>query len=160
MKFILDASVFISGFKTPGEQSVTVPGVLEELRDARSRIQFELAERSGMKVEESDEKLIHEVMERSKDIGDFEYLSQTDIHILAKALEYLEQGTAIVTDDYAIQNVAAHLNISVMPIMQDGIKEVLRWTKRCSGCGRYFEAGEVCPVCGSKLKKSRKIKKE
>lgn len=160
MKFILDTSVFISRFKPPEEQSITVPGVIEELKDIRSRIQFELAEESGLKVEPSKEKLIQEVVARSKDIGDFENLSQTDIHLLAKALEYLKEGAVLVSDDYAIQNVALHLNIPVIPIMQSGIKEVLKWVKRCSGCGRFFESGEICPICGSKLKKRRKAKKE
>ncbi len=159
MKFILDTSVFISRYKMPGEQSVTVQGVFDELRDTQSRIQFEVAERSGLKVEQPDEKSIQKVMQQSKDVGDFETLSQTDIHLIAKALEYIKEGAAIVTDDYAIQNVAAHMNIPVIPIMQSRIKEVLEWTKRCSGCGRFFDAGEECPVCGSKLKKRRKTKK-
>jgi UPF0271 protein len=59
-----------------------------------------------------------------------------------------EKGAILVTDDYAIQNVASLLKIQVDNILQPTIGKTYRWTRVCRGCGRKVEA-ETCPVCGS-----------
>ncbi|MDP3103349.1 MAG: NOB1 family endonuclease, partial [Candidatus Methanoperedens sp.] len=88
---------------------------------------------------------------------DSEELSDTDIDILAKALEYSErEETVLVTDDFAVQNTALQLGIKVMPAGQRKIKDVLIWEKQCIGCKRRFPQGDECPVCGSPMKKRRK----
>jgi len=144
--FILDTSAFIRGLRLKGEL-ITVPEVVSELKDQNSRINFEL---SGCRVEEAKEEYTREVIKSIKALGEGE-LSKTDINLLAKALEY--KGT-LVTDDYSIQNVASFLGIEVVPVIRGKIKEIIKWERRCSGCGRRVDA-DICPFCGSEVKKKR-----
>ncbi len=151
---ILDASVFIYKCRINEGERITVPAVMDELKDEISVMSFELAKSAGMRVEPAEQHYIEPVRKMAKRTGDLNMLSETDIALLAKALQYKGKDTYLVTDDYAIQNVASHMGIQVKPIMQKRIRDVLIWEKRCIGCGRYFTRGIVCPICGSRLKKA------
>lgn len=72
-------------------------------------------------------------------------------------LDLKEEGV-LLTDDYAVQNVASMLGIKVEPVVQKKIKDVLIWQKVCIGCKRKFDSGDICPVCGSPMRKGRKRK--
>jgi UPF0271 protein len=87
------------------------------------------------------------VMERSGDAG---VLSSTDAGVLALALD---TGGTVVTDDFALQNVAHHLHIPVQPLHQRQA-QARTWRYRCSGCGRYGDRLGSCPVCGSPMKRT------
>ncbi len=78
--------------------------------------------------------------------GDAGVLSATDRDILALALEL---SAVLVTDDFAVQNVAHRLGIETQSIQQRPARAI-RWRYRCSGCGRYWR------VCGAPIK--RKLK--
>jgi UPF0271 protein len=97
------------------------------------------------------------IMQTANKTRDCEELSSTDIDILAKALEY-KGNSVLLTDDYAVQNVAKVLGLEVKPVAQKKIKDVLVWQKQCTGCRKKFDSGDICPVCGSPLKKRRKRK--
>jgi len=91
--------------------------------------------------------------------GDIELLSETDISVIALAIEM--ENVLVLTDDFRIQNVLRSLGIRFQPAGEIGdrtVKEVWNWTFRCRGCGRYFEEepGQDCPICGSSIKKTRK----
>ncbi len=155
--YILDTSALIGGF-TPNLREPTqyiVPQVLEEGRSLSVKLKIETAISSGqIKVrkptEESIEK-IEEEIEKTKD-----QLSETDTEILALAKELEEEGKKpeIITDDYAIQNIAEILDISFSQIAQPGIDVVYEWKKVCPGCGEvYDEDIDKCKTCGSKLKR-------
>jgi len=148
MNYILDASVFFSDFPVqPG--SYTTSSVTGELVDLTSKCRFDLLADQGLQVRNPDHPAILKIKEISGKSGDLPVLSGTDIDILALALEL--EGT-IVTDDYAIQNVAKHLGIAVIPIHQRPAKK--RTGKyRCQGCGRYYKNTGECPVCGAVIKR-------
>jgi len=80
------------------------------------------------------------------------------MEVLAKALEI--RGV-VVSDDYAIQNLAKALKLEVLPYNQPGIRKELEWVLRCSGCGRYYKEEisrmKECPICGSEVR--RKVKR-
>lgn len=158
MKYIADSSLFILKKRLEGSV-ITVPSVVDELLDENARTMMELMD---VRVEVPLEPFISEVRTKAGITKDSEELSGTDIDILAKALEYTESGdkTVLVTDDFAVQNTAIHLGIEVIPVGQRKIKDVLIWEKLCTGCKRKFPEGNVCPVCGSPMKKkrSRRIK--
>ncbi len=81
--------------------------------------------------------------------GDRDVLSETDTRLIAAAFEL---DATLVTDDYAMQNVAERLNVGVEVIAQDGIAEQRTWKFQCQGCGREFdEDKERCPICGMEL---------
>ena len=58
-----------------------------------------------------------------------------------------------MTDDFAISNVAKNLNIDVIPVMTNGIKNVVIWEYYCPGCKTNFSNVAECPRCGNRLKR-------
>ena len=161
-KYIADAAVFIMGnCPVPSSQMISVPRVEDEMRSADALLRYDIAKTEGLRIEAVDKKCTALVEEQAKQTRDFENMSQTDIDILSKALEYQQQdpdNTLLLTDDFAVQNVAARLGIVVVPIAQRVIKDQIVWQKQCIGCGRHFSGGEECPVCGSALRKKMKRK--
>jgi UPF0271 protein len=152
MIHIADSSFFIVGKRIDGN-IVTVPSVVEELRDERSRTMLELMK---VRIEPPLQSFIHEAALKAGITKDIEELSKTDIDILAKALEYSnKEDVVLISDDYAVQNTAIHLGIKVMPAGQKKIRDVLVWEKFCIGCKRRFPKGYDCPFCGTVLKKIR-----
>lgn len=155
MNYIADASLFITRKRLEG-RVITVPSVVEELKDESAVTMIDLMR---VIIEPPLYGFIKEVRSKAEITKDSEELSDTDIDVLAKALEYSRQEeTILVTDDFAVQNTAIQLGIDVMPAGQRKIKDILVWEKQCIGCKRRFTEGDVCPVCGSPLKKRRKMK--
>jgi endoribonuclease Nob1 len=148
---ILDSSVFFSDF--PVEfPAYTTHSVVAELIDLRSKCRYEVFLASGLIVRQPGEEFIGLVNEAAGRTGDASVLSPADFDLLSLALEL--NGT-VVTDDFAVQNVARKLGISILPIHQRSARARV-WKFRCSGCGRYFPKTGECPVCGSLIK--RKLK--
>ena len=77
-------------------------------------------------------------------------LSPADRELLALALE--REGT-VVTDDFAVQNTARELGITVQGILQRRARRI-RWSFRCPGCGATAPGPGSCPVCGSMRERS------
>jgi UPF0271 protein len=155
--YIADSAVFIMGSGIEPYRIITIPSVINELKSSEASMRFDLARESGARVEVPEDVFREKVMQIANKTKDCEELSSTDIDILAKALEY-KGNSVLLTDDYAVQNVAKVLGLEVKPVAQKHIKDVLVWQKQCTGCRRKFDSGDVCPVCGSPLKKRRKRK--
>ena len=85
-------------------------------------------------------------------------LSDTDISIMAIALQLNKvYDVTVITDDYELQNALAQSGIKFKGIKTVGIKKIVQWTYKCTGCGRYFkEPYKVCPYCGSRVKRKPK----
>ncbi len=148
---VLDASAFIKGYDTT-DRTATVPRVREELTDENG-YRFDALEGSGMHVHVPEQAAIEHVERTARQTGDFGTLSETDIRLLAAAVEL--DGT-LVTDDYAMQNVAERLSIAIDGIDQEGITEERDWQFMCVGCGREFDENPGrCPICGSELSRKR-----
>ena len=149
--YVLDASAFIHEYHTD-ESTVTIPEVREELED-ESAYRFDAREGSGMRIHIPEPGTIDRIARAAREGGDHGELSDTDVRLLATAFEL--EGT-IVTDDYAMQNVASILDIDVESIAQDGIEETRQWLFQCQGCGREFDEDyERCPICGTGLSRKR-----
>jgi UPF0271 protein len=145
--YVLDASAFIEGYETD-EPTATIPAVRDELQDA-SAYRFDAMEGSGMHIQIPGEESVERVRRAARTTGDLDVLSETDVRLLAATLEL--DGT-VVTDDYAVQNVADELDVSVEVIAKEGIEERRDWVFQCQGCGREFdERRDRCPICGSEL---------
>lgn len=155
--YIADSAVFIMGYPVESTLLITVPSVVNELKSSEAAMRFELAREEGTRVEAPQPDMIEDVLNMAKHTRDVEELSITDIEILAKALEHKDNAT-LLTDDYAVQNVAVMLGIDVKPIVQKKIRDILIWEKQCVGCHKRFDEGNICPICGSDLKKRRKRK--
>jgi UPF0271 protein len=145
--YVLDSSAFIHEYHTD-EQIASIPLVREELED-ESAYRFDALEGSGMHLHIPDAETVERIERAARETGDFEELSRTDIRLIAAAFEL---DSRLVTDDYAMQNVAEKLNVDVEIIARDGIDEQREWTFQCQGCGREFEEQhDRCPICGSSL---------
>lgn len=154
--YIVDSAVFIMGnCNLDSSLMITIPSVADELKSRDSVLRFDLAKEGGLRVELPEPEMVREIRRMAEHTRDSEELSKTDLEILAKALEYRDKGI-LLTDDYAVQNVAVQLGIQVKPIAQKKIKDIIIWQKQCTGCKKTFDKGEVCPICGSPLKKKRK----
>jgi len=145
--YVLDSSAFIHEYHTD-ESIASVPLVREELED-ESAYRFDALEGSGMHMHIPDEETIERIERAARETGDFEELSRTDIRLVAATFEL---DGRLVTDDYAMQNVAEKLEVDVEVIAREGIDEQRDWRYQCQGCGREFdEHHSRCPICGSEL---------
>lgn len=151
MKAVLDASVFFSDWHPEGDL-FTTPSVCDELRDIRSKGNYEKLCASGLTVISPGRESTDAVAAAATTSRDAGVISGTDQDLLALARE-LE--AVLYTDDFAIQNVAGVLGVQTHPITQRRAKRI-HWKYRCSGCGRYFNHDGECPVCGAAVK--RKLK--
>ncbi len=143
---VIDSSAIFQR-KAVYENMVTVPEVVAEILDEASALYFSV---KNLRVEEATPESVEEVKRAARRTGDIHKLSDTDIKVLAKALDEIKRGNKVVlvTDDYAIQNVAMSLGIKFDGILHRQISKEFKWVKVCRGCGRKIES-EICPVCGS-----------
>jgi UPF0271 protein len=144
---LLDSSAFINDYHTDDE-TASIPSVRDEL-EGESSLRFEAMEGAGMHVHIPAEATVAKVHRAAGETGDAGVLSETDVRLLAAAFEL---DATLVTDDYAMQNVADRLTVSCEVIARDGITEERQWRFQCQGCGREFdEQHDRCPVCGMEL---------
>ncbi|NYT07340.1 MAG: nucleotide-binding protein [Methanomicrobiales archaeon] len=151
MKAVLDTSVFFSSLPLSGE-IYTTPRVVAELRDLRSKVRFDLLSETGLQVREPGREAVTRVKEAAIRCGEGEVLSETDLEVLALAVEL---SAGILTDDYALQNAAYRMGVPVIPLHQKGARG-FTWQYRCTGCGRSSAGPGECPVCGAPMKRRLK----
>jgi len=145
--YVLDSSAFINEYHTD-ERIATIPLDREELED-ESAYRFDAMEGSGMHLHIPEDETVERIERAARETGDIDELSRTDIRLIAAAFEL---DGHLVTDDYAMQNVAEKLEVPLEVIDREGISEQREWTFQCQGCGREFdEEHDRCPICGSEL---------
>jgi len=156
--YVLDTSAVIAGFVPglAGVNQVTIQEVLEEARDLCSKLELETAViTGGVRVLEPSAKALEEVERKATHTGDV--VSATDAKLLALAIDLKRAGEEpeVVTDDYAIQNLASLFNLPYRSIAVPGIKEIWRWEMVCQACGKKYPPPLLeCDACGSKLVRS------
>lgn len=159
---VLDTSAFVAGFDpfSLNEKQMTVPKVEEEIkRNSMNKLRFETALENGrVKVRAPTQEFVNQIITASSKVGDSFKLSETDIELLALALELKATGynPQIITDDYSIQNVAKQLGIEFLALATFGIKRLLEWIRYCPACYREYpsnSSAKECKVCGTALKR-------
>jgi len=103
------------------------------------------------------------VEDASRKAGESGYLSKADREVLALALDLKLDGhePVIVSDDYAIQNLAEHLQIGHSSLANYGIVHRFDWIMYCPACYRRYKPPEKsCRVCGTQLKRKVLSKKK
>ena len=159
--YVLDAGAFYSGipFLSSSGRYFTTHAVFNEIKHIKSsHAALEaLLDSGNLQLAEPSDVEVELVVTAAKKTGDSAKLSKADISILALALG-LKKAT-LVTEDYAVANVATFMKILVKSISSRGIKETRKWTTFCSACSRTFSPDvKECPLCGNKLR--RKYKKK
>ena len=150
---ILDASAFYAGvpFRSSNDY-YTTSLAYDEIKHIKKNHDAlgTLLETNRLKIREPDKESTEAAIKASKDTGDFPQLSKQDISIIALCIEM--EGE-IISDDFAISNVAKNLGLKISPIMTQGIKDVGKWVHYCPGCRTNHTNKKECPMCGTSLKR-------
>ncbi len=150
---ILDASAFYAGvpFRS-SDDYYTTSLAYDEIRHIKKDhdVLGTLLETNRLKIREPDKESTETAIKAAKDTGDFPQLSKQDISIIALCIE---MNGEIISDDFAISNVAKNLGLKISPIMTQGIKDVGKWVHYCPGCRTNHINKKECPICGTPLKR-------
>lgn len=154
---VYDASAFYAGipFASP-EKGLTTTLVFEEIEHIKKNhgaLEI-LLQTDRLEIEDPDSSSLSHVTNAAKKTGDVQKLSKADMSAVALAYQ---TNAKLVTDDFAVSNLAKNLKIDVQPVMTKGIKDVGRWVHYCAGCAKEFSGLSECPNCGNKL--NRKLLK-
>ncbi len=150
---ILDASAFYAGIPFGSSYDYyTTSLVYDEIKHIKKNQEVleTLLETNRLKIREPDEESIKIAIKSSKNTGDYQQLSKQDLSIIALCLDLKGQ---IITDDFAISNVAKNIGLKISPVMTSGIKDVGTWVHYCPGCRSNHKNGRECPMCGTPLKR-------
>ncbi|HLQ06741.1 MAG TPA: NOB1 family endonuclease [Nitrososphaerales archaeon] len=154
--YVLDSTAFYAGIPYQGSgRYYTTYLVLEEVK--HHNVGSSLIHTRVQVTEPSPESL-DKVRSTAIKTGDIGALSQTDVSLLALGLDLKngEGGVNIVSDDFAVRNVAEVLSIPLAPTaMKGGEWKNITWKIYCRGCGKSYTNPKltVCPVCGTKLER-------
>ena len=152
--YVLDSTAFYAGIPYQGSgRYYTTYLVLEEVK--HHNVGSSLIH-TRVQVTEPTPESLTTVKSTASKTGDAGALSQTDLSLLALALDLNRRagGASLVTDDFAVRNVAEVLSI---PLAQTSLKggewKSIAWKIYCRGCGRQYSNPKltVCPVCGTQL---------
>ena len=152
--YVPDSTAFYAGIPYQGSgRYYTTYLVLEEVK--HHNVGSSLIHTRVQVTEPSPESL-NKVKTTAVKTGDIGALSQTDLSLLALGLDLMngEGGVNLVTDDFAVRNVAEVLSIPLAPTsMKGGEWKNITWKIYCRGCGRTYTNPKltVCPVCGTQL---------
>ena len=149
---ILDATAFYAGVPFNSQDSYYVtPLVYDEIKHIKknhSALEI-LLDSKRLIIQEPKEEFSRKVRNAAKKTGDLNNLSHGDISCIALSLEL---DTELISDDFAVSNVAQQIGIITKPIMTKGIKTVGKWIHYCPSCG-VSSKKSICPNCGNKLRK-------
>jgi UPF0271 protein len=154
--YVLDSTAFYAGIPYQGSgRYYTTYLVLEEVK--HHNVGSSLIHTRVQVTEPSPESL-DKVRSTATKTGDIGGLSQTDVSLLALGLDLKngEGGVNLVSDDFAVRNVAEVLSIPLAATaMKGGEWKNITWKIYCRGCGKSYTNPKltVCPVCGTKLER-------
>ena len=155
---VLDATAFYAGMPfTSSDSFMTTSAVYEEIQHIKAKTSaLEILQQTNrLEIRDPSNEIINIVKDVSMKTGDHITISKQDITIIALALE---NKIELITDDFAVTNVARQLKIQTSSLMTQGITTVGKWISYCSMCGKEFSKEKECPMCGSKL--NRKLIKK
>lgn len=155
---VLDTSAFIMGLDPSAiGKPYTVESVGEELSpETMAEFRYRLSRDKGnLTVRVPTVKATTRVDSASAQLGERGALSKADQDVVALALDLKDEGLdpIIVSDDYAVQNLAEHLNLKYGSLANFGIVHKFRWIMYCPACHRRYETGRNCAVCGTELRR-------
>ena len=143
---ILDSCAFLTQ-KHPEGRLVTIPEIEKELVNKQSIQYHSNLKEHNLDIAEPNKASEEWIKNKADTTGDLDVLSNVDLKILALAHEL--KGT-VVSDDFAIQNVALYTGIEFVSCSGNEIDELRKWTYKCSACN-HIESNKSneCRICGS-----------
>ena len=155
---VLDATAFYAGMPfVSNDPFMTTSAVYEEIQHIKKKQgALEMLQQTNrLQIRDPSDEFISVVRDTADKTGDSVTISKQDMTIIALALE---NNIELITDDFAVTNVARQLRIQTSSLMTGGINTVGKWISYCSMCGKEFLKEKECPICGSKL--NRKLIKK
>ncbi len=151
MKIVVDSSSFFNGFLPDSHNEYyTTNSVMQEVRGKKMRDELELRS-TFLKILSPSPENIKVAKDVAKKTGDSEQLSDTDVEVIALAIQI---SASILTNDLAIQNVCRVIGIDYESFKSKKIKNEIVWKYKCTGCRNVYDINYTeCPHCGNKLKK-------
>jgi UPF0271 protein len=153
--YILDSTAFYSGFPFQGDgRYYTTYQVLDEVK--HQSVASPLIHTRVQVIEPSKES-VQRVKTAAKKTGDASSLSEADSSILGAAMDIasskLNERVILVTDDFAVRNVAEVLGVNLSETAVRGKWKRITWMTYCKGCGKEYADSKttVCNVCGTSL---------
>lgn len=157
-EFILDASAFYAGIPfRSSNKCFTTNAVYKEVKHIRRSYSAleALIDAGNLIIIKPEKASLNKVIVCSKRTGDYVKLSEADISIIALALQLKK---ILISDDFAVANVASFLKIRVKTLAFKGIGELRKWISFCKACDRVYEPHiSVCKICGSRLRQRFKV---
>jgi UPF0271 protein len=157
--YVLDASAFYAGtaLLATGKKCATTGAVFDEVSHIKSSHAAldALLDAGNLSIVDADRENTDAITAAAKKTGDYAKLSAADISVLALARQ---MKATLVSDDYAVANVAATVGIKVEMSSGKGIKNTRKYTTYCSACSRAFGPNaKECPLCGNALKRKYRV---
>lgn len=145
--YVIDSTALIEWPQLPKGKLYAPPKIFEEAKSLFSQIKSK-----QVQLQKPSSASLEKVRQQTSKTND--KLSEADQQAVALALDL---GAVLVSDDYAVQNVAAFLGVRFMPLSKPGIKKKRIWGWKCSTCGRWLDSTS-CGICGGKA--VRAVRKE
>ncbi len=143
---ILDSCAFFSQIHPDGKLA-TVRDIENEIVNKQSKQYYSNLKSKGLKIIEPKKDSVKYVEKMANKTGDLDVLSPTDMKILALGYEF--KGN-IISDDFAIQNVALYMKLESISCSGNVITELRKWEYKCSACKLITKnKNDSCEVCGS-----------
>ena len=156
---VLDTSAFIMGYNPskPGEAFSVTAVENELLQGTMPHLRFQTFKDKGDLIIRKPTPGARRIVEESiSHLGESGYVSEADREVLALALDLKteEKEPVIVSDDYAIQNLAEHLQLDYRSLANYGILHKFEWIMYCPACHRKYKPPiNKCTFCGTILKR-------
>ncbi len=171
-KLVFDTNIFLTGIDINLIDGIiyTTPKIIEEI-EVKKYLQknqnilnkiYVALEKRKLIIKTAEKHYLEEVIKKSKVTGDFTFLSNADMELMALALELFkidEGNVKIFSNDYSLENVSSELKIPFYPLFKDGIKQKILWEIYCPHCKKIHDTDgyyRICEICGSKLKRRSK----
>ena len=149
---MLDATAFYAGIPFSSQDSYYVTTMvydeIKHIKKNHSALEI-LLDSKRLVIHDPDINFEEKVRYTAKETGDLKSLSNEDISSISLSLEF---NTALISDDFAISNVAKQLGIEIIPLMTKGIKITGKWIHYCPSCGTS-SSKSICLNCGNKLRR-------
>ena len=128
---VLDATAFYAGIPFSSQDSYYVTTMvydeIKHIKKNHSALEI-LLDSKRLVIHDPDINFEEKVRYTAKETGDLKSLSNEDISSISLSLEF---NTALISDDFAISNVAKQLGIEIIPLMTKGIKITGKWIHYC-----------------------------
>ncbi len=156
--YALDAGAFYTGFVFSASLNryYTTHAVFNEIKHIKKVLGAieALIESNKLQILDSDRRSVDKVLSVALRTGDYAKLSDADISIIALAFQL---NITLLTNDYAVANVALRMNIPIKSTASRGIIRKRRWITYCSACSKTFGANaKECGLCGNRLRRKYK----